>query len=225
MDSDNGGNSYSQSVNQNFNSSYSYSTNANIYSGSNFISNSSANYMMPPTLHENASDYLDSNFLLPSTTPLLTEGSKSHNPHQSYGSGKNQACDKRLYLGQQKRSRSRKNDTQNFEFPISGISSPLDDYHHAPSFLTPNPLYQNQTNAYPKTTLPPPTVPIASSTSASLVTSQQITSNPMAMTQHHPQSGTSLTNFNLSTIFPEINDKVSQTLIFDLIYRNTCSFY
>lgn len=218
------------------------------------ISNSSTNYMM--SLHENSTttaDYLESNnFLLPTssiTTPLLsnmtTDGAKNHHHHpphhhhhhQPYTPSKHQNnCDKRPYFGQQKKSKKKMDSgsgssssstaVQNFDFPISGITSPLDDYHHASTFLPPpNPLYQNQANVYGKSALPPPPPPppppvstaavVSTSALPSAVTvssSQGIvtSSNPMAMTQHHP-SGTSLTNFNLSTIFPEINDKVAMT--------------
>ena len=188
------------------------------------------------------------------TTPLLTnmtDGAKNHHHHHphhhhhhhhqpyapsssSTSGSKHQNCDKRLYFNQQKKSK-RKTETssttsttttamQNFDFPLSGITSPLDDYHHASTFLPPpNPLYQNQPNVYSKSTLPPPPPPppppvssasappppppptsTAPSTTMPMTQQQQ---QQQQQQQHHP-SGTSLTNFNLSTIFPEINDKV-----------------
>ncbi|XP_012251814.2 uncharacterized protein LOC105683643 isoform X1 [Athalia rosae] len=200
------GNNYGQ-ANQNFNS-YSYSSNANIYPTTNFItsiSNTPTNYMMP--LHEN-SDYLETNsFLLPNAS--------SANPIKSqHYTGKHQNCDKRPY-STPKRSKRKPDMTQNIEFPISGINSPLEDYHS--SFLSHANLYQNpsQANIYPKavnTNLPG--LPMTGNQNTVGPTGLPMNSNiprgtssgsPMVMT--HP-SGTSLTNFNLSTIFPEINDKV-----------------
>ncbi|XP_033218743.1 mucin-4-like [Belonocnema kinseyi] len=222
-------------VNQNFNHSYGYSSNANIYPTTNFItsiSNTPTNYMM--SLHEN-SDYLEANnFLLPPTssnitTPALANMSSNSKNHQHIAVSKHQNCDKRLYPSVQKKGKRKTDGTvQNFEFPLSGITSPLDEYHHTTHFLPPhaNPLYQNhpQANVYPKAmnalAPPPPPLPPApppspapsSSLPPPIVSGSQgipstgiPSSNPMAM-GHHP-SGTSLINFNLSTIFPEMNDK------------------
>ena len=232
---------YGQVVNQNFNHSYGYSSNANIYPTTNFItsiSNTPTNYMM--SLHEN-SDYLEANnFLLPPTTsnittPTLANMTPNSKNHQHVAISKNQNCDKRLYPSPQKKGKRKTDGTvQNFEFPLSGITSPLDEYHHTTHFLPPhaNPLYQNhpQANVYPKTmnalappppplppAPPPPPAPSSSSLPPPIVSGSQgipstgiPSSNPMAM-GHHP-SGTSLINFNLSTIFPEMNDKVSLPL-------------
>lgn len=227
-------------VNQNFNHSYGYSSNANIYPTTNFItsmSNTPTNYMM--SLHEN-SDYLEANnFLLPPTTsnitaPTLANMSSNTKNHQHIAVSKHQNCDKRLYPSVQKKGKRKTDGTvQNFEFPLSGITSPLDEYHHTTHFLPPhaNPLYQNhpQANVYPKPmnalappppplppAPPPPPAPSSSLPPPIVSGSQGIpstgipSSNPMAM-GHHP-SGTSLINFNLSTIFPEMNDKVSFSL-------------
>ncbi|XP_046476562.1 serine-rich adhesin for platelets isoform X1 [Neodiprion pinetum] len=200
------GSNYGQ-TNQNFNS-YAYSSNANIYPTTNFItsiSNTPSSYMMP--LHEN-SDYLEPNsFLLPNASASNTLKS------QHYIS-KHQNCDKRSY-STPKRSKRKPEIAQNIEFPMPGINSPLEDYH--PSFLSHANLYQNptQANIYPKavnTNLPGLPMPGNQNAIGSgelpmnSNTARGTTSNsPMVMA--HP-SGTSLTNFNLSTIFPEINDKV-----------------
>ncbi|XP_043477229.1 probable WRKY transcription factor protein 1 [Leptopilina heterotoma] len=218
---------YGQVVNQNFNHSYGYTSNTNIYPTSNFItsiSNTPTNYMMP--LHEN-SDYLEANnFLLqPPTTSNITTPTLANKNHQHIPASKHQNCtDKRLYPSTQKKGKRKNDGVQNFELPLSGITSPLDEYHHTTHFLPPhaNPLYQNhpQANVYPKPmnalAPPPPPLPPAPPSSASLPpaipsgngipsTSGISSSNPMTV-GHHP-SGTSLINFNLSTIFPEMNDK------------------
>lgn len=259
---------YGQSVvNQNFNT-YAYPSNSanSIYPTSNFItsiSNTPNSYMAMP-LHENAADYVQetNSFLLPNVagtsssssastantstanTSSTTAGNANGNGknHQHYGKHSN--CDKRSYSTVTKKGKRKTLESgpmQNLEFSLSGINSPLEDYHHSTSFLAPppppppapppppppphaNPLYQNhpQTNVYAKTvnSLPPPppsamasaqgvaTVGAAGfSMNSNMVRGGIVSSNPMAM-PHHP-SGTSLTNFNLSTIFPEMNDKVS----------------
>lgn len=252
---------YGQSVvNQNFNT-YTYSSNSanSIYPTSNFItsiSNTPNSYMTMP-LHENATDYVQeaNNFLLPNVagtsssssastantssvnTTSTTTGNVNGNGknHQHYGKHPN--CDKRSYSTAAKKGKRKALESgpmQNLEFPLSGINSPLEDYHHSTTFLAPpppppppphtNPLYQNhpQTNVYAKTVNglpPPPSSAMASaqgvatvgatsfSMNSNMVRGGIVSSNPMAM-PHHP-SGTSLTNFNLSTIFPEMNDKVT----------------
>ncbi|XP_076671550.1 uncharacterized protein LOC143370385 isoform X2 [Andrena cerasifolii] len=236
------GSGYGQMVNQNFNS-YTYSSNTNIYPTSNFItsiSNTPTSYMMP--LHDNT-DYMEANaFLLSnvaassaatsSTTSTVTTSTSNVNTntknHQHYG--KHQNCDKRTYSTNAKKGKRKGLDgaMQNLEFPLSGINSPLEDYHHS-TFLPPpppphaSPLYQNhpQANVYTKAVngLPPPPPPVAGPQSIPTVATAGfpmnpnmprggiVSSNPMTMS-HHP-SGTSLTNFNLSTIFPEMNDKVT----------------
>ncbi|XP_076242459.1 uncharacterized protein LOC143184279 [Calliopsis andreniformis] len=235
------GSGYGQMVNQNFNS-YTYSSNTNIYPTSNFItsiSNTPTNYMMP--LHDNT-DYMEANaFLLPnvaasstatsSSTSTVTTSTSNINSntknHQHYG--KHQNCDKRTYSTNAKKGKRKGLDgtMQNLEFPLSGINSPLEDYHHS-TFLPPpppphaSPLYQNhpQANVYTKAvnSLPPPPsvagpqgVPSVATAGFPMNPNMPrggiVSSNPMTMS-HHP-SGTSLTNFNLSTIFPEMNDKVT----------------
>ncbi|KZC14227.1 hypothetical protein WN55_06696 [Dufourea novaeangliae] len=241
------GSGYGQMVNQNFNS-YTYSSNTNIYPTSNFItsiSNTPTSYMMP--LHDNA-DYMEANaFLLSnvatsstatsSSTSTVTTSTSNVNTntknHQHYA--KHQNCDKRTYSTNATKKAKRKGPDggtmQNLEFPLSGINSPLEDYHHSATFLPPpppphaSPLYQNhpQANVYTKAvnSLPPPPPPpsVAGSQGVPTVATAGfsmnpnmprggiVSSNPMAMS-HHP-SGTSLTNFNLSTIFPEMNDKIT----------------
>ncbi|XP_015119004.1 uncharacterized protein LOC107042467 [Diachasma alloeum] len=221
------GNGYGQVMNQNFNhSSYTYSPNTNIYPSTNFIagiSNTTSSYMMP--LHENPTDYLETNsFLLPNVNNVTTSKSgintsssvssvsttrasasvtaPTNVKNQHYNNtGKQQQCDKRnSYTNVSKKSK-RKSDTtmQNLEFPIGGVAATMEDYHshhhtHPSTFLPPpphaNPLYQNQ-----------------SISNANRSRGGSGSGNSVAMA-HHP-SGTSLTNFNLSTIFPEINDKVT----------------
>ncbi|XP_033335162.2 uncharacterized protein LOC117225582 isoform X2 [Megalopta genalis] len=236
------GSGYGQMVNQNFNS-YTYSSNANIYPTSNFItsiSNTPTSYMMP--LHDNT-DYMEANaFLLPnvatsstvtsSSTSTVTTSTSNVNSntknHQHYA--KHPHCDKRIYSTNAKKGKRKGLDgtMQNLEFPLSGINSPLEDYHHSATFLPPpppphaSPLYQNhpQANVYTKAvnSLPPPPavagpqgVPTVGTAGFSMNPNMPrggiVSSNPMAMS-HHP-SGTSLTNFNLSTIFPEMNDKIT----------------
>lgn len=212
---------YSQVVNQNFNHSYGYSSNANIYPNANFISsisNNPTNYMM--SLHENP-DYLDSNnFLLPPNVAT----SSSNPPKNQHLPKHNQNCDKRSYSSNQKKSKRKTDAVQNFEFPLSGITSPLDDYHHTASFLPHTAsLYQNhahQVNVYPKgmnalapppppgpATAPPPSSSLLPSSSQISTSSTSTIPTANSVLMHHP-SGTSLTNFNLTTIFPEMNDKV-----------------
>ncbi|XP_011300922.1 uncharacterized protein [Fopius arisanus] len=216
------GNGYGQVMNQNFNhSSYTYSPNTNIYPSTNFIpgiSNTTSTYMMP--LHENPTDYLETNsFLLPnvtnvpksvntstsgssSTTRATSSGAAPTNiKNQHYNVGKQQQCDKRNSYPNVSKKSKRKSDAtmQNLEFPVGAIPTPMEDYHshhhtHSSSFLAPppngNPLYQNH-----------------SISNANRSRASTTGGNSVAMA-HHP-SGTSLTNFNLSTIFPEINDKVT----------------
>ncbi|XP_063986918.1 uncharacterized protein LOC135167549 [Diachasmimorpha longicaudata] len=218
------GNSYGQVMNQNFNhSSYTYSPNTNIYPSTNFIpgiSNTTSSYMMP--LHDNPTDYLEANsFLVPNVTNITTPKSvintstsslsastsrtsvsataptNAKNQHYN-NTGKQQQCDKRNYTNVSKKSKRKPETTmQNLEFPIG--AAPMEDYHshhhtHPSTFLPPpphaNPLYQNN-----------------SISNANRNRGTSGSANSVAMT-HHP-SGTSLTNFNLSTIFPEINDKVT----------------
>ncbi|XP_024224155.1 transcription factor SPT20 homolog isoform X1 [Bombus impatiens] len=236
------GSGYGQMVNQNFNS-YTYSSNANIYPTSNFItsiSNTPTSYMMP--LHDNA-DYMETNaFLLSNVTVTSTTTSSSSSTvttstsnvntnvknHQHYG--KQQNCDKRPYPTNAKKAKRKALDgtMQNLEFPLSGINSPLEDYHHSTTFLPPpppphaSPLYQNhtQTNVYTKAVngLPPPP-PVGGPQGVPAVATAGFPMNPNMprggivagnhMTMSHHPSGTSLTNFNLSTIFPEMNDKIT----------------
>ncbi|XP_076291320.1 uncharacterized protein LOC143214323 isoform X2 [Lasioglossum baleicum] len=236
------GSGYGQMVNQNFNS-YTYSSNANIYPTSNFItsiSNTPTSYMMP--LHDNT-DYMEANaFLLSnvatastvtsSSTSTVTTSTSNVNSntknHQHYA--KHPHCDKRIYSTNAKKGKRKGPDgtMQNLEFSLSGINSPLEDYHHSATFLPPpppphaSPLYQNhpQANVYTKAvnSLPPPPAvagpqsvptvgPAGFSMNPNMPRGGIVSSNPMAMS-HHP-SGTSLTNFNLSTIFPEMNDKIT----------------
>ncbi|KAK2580641.1 hypothetical protein KPH14_007747 [Odynerus spinipes] len=227
---------YGQMVNQNFNS-YAYTSNTNIYPTSTFITsipNTSSGYMMP--LHENT-DYMEVNsFLLPntaiSTAPTSTTStinvSTSVTPQKHQNYGKHQNCDKRSYASTAKKGKRKGADgsIQNLEFPLTNMNSPLDDYHQSNSFLPPPPhansLYQNhpQTNMYTKAVngLPPPPPPVAGNQNVPTITPTsfpvnpniprvRVTSNSVTM-PHHP-SGTSLTNFNLSTIFPEMNDKIT----------------
>lgn len=228
---------YGQMVNQNFNS-YAYTSNTNIYPTSTFITsipNTSSSYMMP--LHENT-DYMEINaFLLPNTaittastsTTSTINVSTSVTPQKHQNYGKHQNCDKRSYASTAKKGKRKGADgtIQNLEFPLANMNSTLDDYHQPNSFLPPpshaNSLYQNhpQTNMYTKTVngLPPPPPPVAGNQNVSMITPTSfsvnpniprirvVTSNSVAM-PHHP-SGTSLTNFNLSTIFPEMNDKIT----------------
>ncbi|KAK0078333.1 hypothetical protein PV326_009443, partial [Microctonus aethiopoides] len=259
------GNGYGQMMNQNFNhSSYSYSTNSNIYPSTNFmsgISNTPTSYPMMP-LHDNPTDYLETNsFLLsnvsgvtstiktPSTitssvstrpTTLAVTPSINSKNQQQYGNnnvGKHQNfSDKRnnSYPTASKKSKRKPDATMNnLDFSISGVSTPMEDYHshpsshhhhhhppppppphhhhphhhhhhhhhhgHSTSFLaTPhaNTLYQNHSHT---------SASVGLATNSNRVRGSLASSNSVAMA-HHP-SGTSLTNFNLSTIFPEINDK------------------
>ncbi|KAM0726252.1 hypothetical protein ACS0PU_007436 [Formica fusca] len=249
---------YGQSVvNQNFNT-YAYSSNSanSIYPTGNFItsiSTNTSNSYMGMQLHENTADYTvqeANSFLLPnmggtsssstantsSANTISTTANANGKTHQHYGKHPN--CDKRSYSTAAKKGKRKSGleagPMQNLaEFPLSGINSPLEDYHHhSATFLPPpppppphaNPLYQNhpQTNVYAKTVngLPPPPPSAMSAQGAAAVGATSfsmnsnmvrggiVSSNPMAM-PHHPSGGTSLTNFNLTTIFPEMNDKVT----------------
>ncbi|XP_050451220.1 serine-rich adhesin for platelets-like [Cataglyphis hispanica] len=249
---------YSQSmVNQNFNT-YAYSSNSanSIYPTGNFItsiSTNTSNSYIGMQLHENTTDYTvqeANSFLLPnmggtsssstantsSANTISTTANANGKTHQHYGKHPN--CDKRSYSTAAKKGKRKSGleagPMQNLaEFPLSGINSPLEDYHHhSATFLPPpppppphtNPLYQNhpQTNVYAKTVNglppPPPSAMSAQSTAtvgatsfsmnSNMVRGGIVSSNPMAM-PHHPSGGTSLTNFNLTTIFPEMNDKVT----------------
>lgn len=245
---------YGQSmVNQNFNT-YAYSSNSanSIYPTGNFItsiSTNTSNSYMGMQLHENTADYTvqeTNSFLLPnmggtsssstvntsSANTISTSANANGKNPQHYGKHPN--CDKRSYSTAAKKGKRKSGieagPMQNLaEFPLSGINSPLEDYHHhSATFLPPppppppphaNPLYQNhpQTNVYAKTVngLPPPPPSAMSaqgaatsfSMNSNMVRGGIVSSNPMAM-PHHPSGGTSLTNFNLTTIFPEMNDKV-----------------
>lgn len=213
------GSNYGQATNQNFNS-YPYSSNANIYPTTSFMtsmSNTPTSYMMP--LHEN-SDYLEANsFLLPnaaSTNPIKTQ----------HYTGKHQNCEKRSYSTAKRSKRKPADMAQNIEFPIAGINSPLEDYH--PSFLSHTNLYQNHTQStiYPKTVNTPMAGNQNTVGSAGLPMNSNIprgTSSNSPMVMAHP-SGTSLTNFNLSTIFPEINDKAGLLFVFENLCATRSQF-
>ncbi|OAD54745.1 hypothetical protein WN48_05943 [Eufriesea mexicana] len=203
------GSGYGQMVNQNFNS-YTYSSNTNIYPTSNFItsiSNTPSSYMMP--LHDNT-DYMEANAFLLSNVTVASTTSSSSSSTVTTSTSNRKGLDGTM---------------QNLDFSLSGINSPLEDYHHSTTFLPPpppphaSPLYQNhpQANVYTKAVNglpPPPSVagPQGVATAGFPMNPNMprggiVASNPMSMS-HHP-SGTSLTNFNLSTIFPEMNDKIT----------------
>ena len=166
----------------------------------------------------------------PASTRLTTSSStsggtnvKNHQQQYASSAGKHQNCDKRNSYGSATKKSKRKgenNNMQNLEFPLSAVGPPLEDYHshphhhhhhhhhhaHASTFLAPpphaNPLYQNSHSTG-----------VGLTTNSNRVTRGVIaTGNTTALSHHHHHhhhpSGTSLTNFNLSTIFPEINDKV-----------------
>lgn len=111
-----------------------------------------------------------------------------------------------------KKKNSNETSLPGFEFPFlsmpASINSPIlpDDFHNHTSFLPPpttpysckNPLYSKQNSELTSSgLLPPPLPPVPSASRASI---QHPEISPSINT-----AGTSLTNFNLSAIFPEIN--------------------
>ncbi|KAJ8669970.1 hypothetical protein QAD02_001229 [Eretmocerus hayati] len=111
----------------------------------------------------------------------------------------------------------RKQETAQNTFDFSA----LEDFHPSPTTFfapppPPNPMYQNQSNIKPNIApvvpaiAPPVTVSsnVGNGTGGGAAVANVAASGTMAHQQQHHASGTSLANFHLTTIFPEMNDKV-----------------